>query len=280
MNLVSRLFLLIAIAFSLSVPIEAWDKSAIFENFASEVKVRIVDTPTDGGIREEIPAKYKDRYEKWKAELLSTEFGRSEWDKYANDKKFILTIKVSNKRNKGAGTDDFLWDDTGKFVGATITLGDDLNDGFPDPVYYPVLNSLSAGQPSYSISGEIIAAAKISHEIDHVNQTAAANKKFIETQNKLVPIYISIFLKNGRNTKDKKLVDLAEQMGGTPNQIWESREYWSEVSAMRFLNERIGKENFYCVVFKKIRRNIETYAKSYENRFDQYPEFSQSPCGK
>ena len=95
-----------------------------------------------------------------------------------------------------------------------------------------------------------------------------------------MPVYTSIFLKNGRDTKDQKLVDLAEQMGGTPVEIWESREYWSEVNAMFYLNERINKEDFYCFVFNKIKRNIETYAKDYENRFDQYTEFSQSPCSE
>lgn len=249
-----------------------------FEEFGSETKITIVKTPTDGGIREEIPDKYKERFEKWKTELLSTEFGRQQWDGYANNKNFILTIKISSKKNKGAGTDDYLWDDTGNFVGATITLGDELNEGFPNPIYYPVLNSLSVDQTSYSISGRLIAATKISHELGHVNQTATANKKFLETQNELMPVYTSIFLKNGRNTKDKKLVDLAEQMGGTPVEIWESREYWSEVNAMRFLSERINKEDYYCYVFNKIRRNIETYAKDYEDRFDQYPEFSKSPC--
>lgn len=245
---------------------------------AADVRMATVKTPTDGGIREDIPEKYKERYEKWKAELLSTEFGRQQWDNYANNKGFVLTITVSGKKDKGAGTDKYLWDDSGTFVGATITLGDELNEGFPNPIYYPVLNSLSANETSYSISGKIIAATKISHEIGHVNQTASANRKFLETQNELMPVYTSIFLKNGRDTKDKKLMELAQQMGGTPVEIWESREYWSEVNAMLYLNERISKEDYYCYVFNKIKRNIEAYAKDYEKRFDQYPEFSNSSC--
>ena len=68
------------------------------------------------------------------------------------------------------------------------------------------------------------------------------------------------------------------EAGGTPVEIWESREYWSEVNAMLYLKERISKENFYCFVFNKIKRNIEEYAKGYEQRFDQYSEFSSSPC--
>ena len=251
-----------------------------FEDFTADTGMTIIKTPTDGGIREDIPDKYRDRFEKWKAEFRSTDFGREQWDKYANNKQFILTITISNKKGKGAGTDKYLWDESGAFVGATITLGDELNEGYPNPIYYPVMNSLSSGDTSYAISGRILAAAKISHEMGHVNQTAAANRASLQLQNNLMPVYTSIFLKNGRNISDKKLVELATQMGGTPIEIWESREYWSEVNAMLYLKERISKEDFYCFVFNKIKQNIETYAKEYEQRFDKYSEFSNSPCWK
>lgn len=251
-----------------------------FEEFMPETDSRIIKTPTDGGIKEDIPEKYRDRFEKWKAEFLSTDFGRDQWDKYANNKQFILTITISTKKGKGAGTDKYLWNDDGEFVGATITLGDELNEGYPNPIYYPVMNSLSSGDTSYSISGKILAAAKLSHEIGHVNQTANANRSVLQLQNSLMPVYTSIFLKNGRDTRDKELVDLAKKMGGTPVEIWESREYWSEVNAMLYLKQRISKEDFYCFVFNKIKQNIETYAKDYEQRFDKYSEFSASPCWK
>src|SRR5262245_5823486 len=74
------------------------------ETDAAYTPIRIVPTPTDGGIREEIPTKYHERYEKWKTELLATELGRSQWDRYANDRGFLLTITISGNR-KGAGTD-------------------------------------------------------------------------------------------------------------------------------------------------------------------------------
>lgn len=256
------------------------DYGESFERFSTDVTMSVIKTPTDGGIKEDIPVKYKDRFDKWKTEFLSTDFGRQQWDSYANNKGFILTITVSGSKGKGAGTDKYLWDESGSFVGATIMLGDALNEGYPNPIYYPVMNSLSSGDTSYSISGKILAAAKISHEIGHVNQTAAANRNFLQMQNNLMPVYTSIFLKNGRDTHDKKLIDLAQQMGGTPVEIWESREYWSEVNAMLFLKDRISKEDFYCFVFNKIKLNIETYAKDYEQRFDNHPEFSASPCWK
>ncbi len=246
----------------------------------TDKKMITVKAPVDGGIKEDIPAKYRLRYDRWKAELLTTDFGQSQWDKYASNKNFLLTITVTNKKGKGAGTDKYLWDDAGNFVGATITLGDELNEGYPNPIYYPVMNSLSSGETSYSISGRILAAAKMSHEFGHVNQTASANRSIMQLQNSLMPVYTSIFLKNGRDTQDKKLIELANQMGGTPVEIWESREYWSEVNAMMYLKERISNEEYNCFVFNKIKQNVTTYAKEYEYRFDKQGTLSNSPCSK
>ena len=274
-----RLFSILVFAFVFSLTVPQYLLADTY-HFGSDEHMTIIRTPVDGGIKEDIAPKYVAKYERWKAEFLSTDIGRKQWDRYASDKQFILTITISGKKGKGAGTDKYLWDETGKFVGATITLGDDLNDGYPNPIYYPVMNSLSSGETSYTISGRILAAAKISHEFGHVNQTATANRAFMQLQNSLMPVYTSIFLKNGRDTRDKKLIDLANQMGGTPVEIWESREYWSEVNAMLYLNERISKEEYHCFVFNKIKQNIETYAKEYEERFDKQAEFSNSPCWK
>ena len=243
-------------------------------------KSMIVKTPIDGGIREEIPEKYKERFAKWKEEMLSTEFGRRQWEAYAANKSFVLTLKMADKRGQGAGTDEYLWDEAGQFVGATITLGTKIDKGFPDPIYYPVMNSLSPIEEKYSISGTILAATKIVHEIGHVNQTARSNSATLAMQNKLMPQYITIFLKNGRNTRDKELLELAEKMGGTPVEIWENREYWSEVTAMAYLKERLGKEIYYCSVFSKIQSNIEQYAKNYEDRFEEISALPGASCRK
>lgn len=243
-----------------------------------DMKPIIVKTPTDGGIREDISDKYKARFAKWKEEMLSTAFGREQWEFYAGNKNFILTITMSDKRGQGAGTDKYLWDESGNFVGATITLGTKIDKGYPDPIYYPVMNSLSPNENIYTTSGNLLAATKIIHEVGHVNQTAKANRETLATQNKLMPQYISIFLKNGRNTRDQELVELADKMGGTPVEIWENREYWSEVTAMSYLKERISKENFYCHVFNKIQYNIEQYAKDYEERFSEVAELPVASC--
>lgn len=258
-----------------------FDDRQIFEKFKNSSgfypSSRTVGSLTETGIKLEIPKKYRDRFQKWKAEFTSTDFGRAQWDFYANNKNFLLTVKISGDKKQGAKTDDYLWDEDGNFVGATITLGSKPEKGFPDPVYYPVMNSLSAGGSFYSVEGDILAATKLAHEIGHVNQTFKENKESFELRSKLTPVYISIFLKNGHNAQDEKLVALAEQMGGTPMKIWESREYWSEVNAMLFLKEKISKELFFCNVFGKIKTNVETYAKNYEERFD---EMQISVCKK
>jgi hypothetical protein len=237
-------------------------------------------TPGEGGIKEDVPIKYRGRFEKWKAELLSTSFGRAEWERYATRKDFVLTIKVTDDRGKGAGTDRFRWDNNGNFIGATITLGSAIDQGYPTPVYYPVLNSLASTDPVYSVSGPILAATKISHEIGHVKQTALSNARLLELQDRLMPQYIAIFLKNRLNTQDKKLLELADQMGGTPVEIWERREYGSEVNAMNYLSERLRNEEFYCDVLVRIRQNLTSYAREYKQMFAEDLRTNGARCGK
>lgn len=227
------------------------------------------------GIREIVPKNLQDKYERWKEELLSTEFGRREWDTYANNKDFLLTIVLSEGRKYGAGTDDYEWSDDGRLVAATITLGKELDKGYPDPIYYPVMNSLSDHSEAYQISGNILASTKMSHEIGHVKFTAGINSKLFQRQNRLMASYYKIFLSNGYNTGDPRLVDLAGQLGANPIAIWEDREYWSEVNAMQYLTEKINREPFFCSVFNRIRRNVNSYARNYQERFEQIADPSR-----
>lgn len=231
-------------------------------------KLIVVKRPTDGGIRETISPKHLEKYKKWKAEFIATEFGQQQWEYYTENQNFVLNIVVSDKKNQGAGTGKYEWDAQGNLVGATIILGDKIDKGYPDPIYFPVMNSLSLEKPP-TVSGEILAAAKIAHEFGHVNQTAKTGSDIFQRQNELMPTYNSILLKNGYNTKDEKLVELAEKMGGTPVKIWEDREYWGETSAMSYLIERLDHENFYCTVFNRLENNINLYAESYKERFEE-----------
>jgi len=244
----------------------------------------VADAPADtmlssssGGIREDVPKRFRPRFDKWKSELLVTPYGKQAWERFAGRRDFTLTIRVSEERGKGAATDKFVWDDDGNLVAATITLGTELDGGVPPPVYYPVLNALSQPAASPSIRPTVFAAAKLIHEIGHVEQAAAAAAGVLEKESRLVPKYIEIFLNNGLDANDRRLLDLRQQLGGTPTQLWEEREYNSEVVAMRYVTERLSDEDL-CLVLHKVRENLETYGSAFESKFDLAREFASAAC--
>jgi hypothetical protein len=232
-----------------------------------------------GGIKEEIPDKYRARYEAWKNEFVSTETGRRQWEMYAHNKGFTLTINIAADNHHGATTGKYKWSDAGELIGATITLGSQIDEGYPDPVYYPVMNSLAWRGVSDISSGRLLAATKIAHEFGHVNRAASMDGTLYRLQNQLMPIYKRIFLSNGHNTQDPRLLKLARQMGGTSVEIWEDREYWGEANAMLYLRDRISEKSFRCVLFSRIRRTVEFYAEPYAERFKQIAQSEPSLCG-
>ncbi len=237
-----------------------------------------VATPTDGGIREEIPGKYRAKYEIWKAELLSTEFGRSQWQRFVDNKAFILKIEVSGKREKGAGTGELEFNNEGELVGSTVTLGGDIDRGYPNSYYYPVLESLAATEFIEPQNGRLLAVTKFSHELGHVDQILRESGDLLRLQDKLMPQYSNIFLKNGRDTADKKLVEMANRMGGTPTEIWELREYKSETIALQFLSQKIAGEAYLCDVIRRVQRNVESNARQYRDLFVGLPTLAGSNC--
>ena len=221
------------------------------------------------GIHEVIPEKYKTRYEEWKSEFLSTDIGKAQWEMYAHHPRLALTITIANsgKSANGAGTGKYKWNDQGELVSATIVLGTQLDEGYPSSVYYPVMNALEPFEARQLIGGSVLAATKIAHEFGHVMKISSTPEDLYHLQVQLVPLYNKIFLSNGYNVNDPRLVDLAKKMGGNPVQLWEDREYWGEANAMLFLRDRVEKEKFHCRLFAKIKRAVEEYAKDYEERF-------------
>ena len=127
-----------------------------------------------------------------------------------------------------------------------------------------------------SAAGSTLASTNYIHEIAHVNFTAQSDAKLFQKQDKLIASYNSIFLKNGYDTNDPRLIALADELGAKPIEIWENREYQSEASAMRYLMERIDRESFYCSVMDRMRRNIDFYARNYQSTFLQVS--GQHPC--
>ena len=235
-------------------------------------------TAPEHGIKETVPDEFRERYDKWKAELLSTDFGRDQWAKYENNENFLLKIVVTSDKKCGAGTGDYKWDDNGKLIGATITLGKNLDRGFPDPVYYPVMNSLSSFSRPNAVDGTLLASTKFAHEFGHVISTALVDGREFQQQDKLMASYYKIFLDNGYNTSDPRLVKLAGELGRQPLEIWEDREYWGEANAMRYLMVRINKDSFFCSVLGHIMRNVNEYASSYEDRFGQIAGSAPAAC--
>ena len=247
----------------------------------SEADMYATPASDEGGIKEVIPAKYAARYLAWKKDFLSTPAGRDQWDIYAKNPDFTLTITVSRENAEGAATGKYRWDQSGKLVAATITLGSRLDNGYPNPIYFPVMNSLVAAESYVPISGNTLAATKIAHEFGHVIRTSQVDAHLYQLQGQLIPQYNKIFLTNGRKAGDPKLVDLASQMGGTPVMIWEDREYWGETNAMLYLRDRITSDDMRCSLFNRIRHSVDLYAKKYEKRFSDIAHASPSTklCG-
>ena len=223
---------------------------------------------TDGaGIREVIPDKYQKRYDEWKSEFLSTDIGKAQWEMYAHHPRLVLTITIISSNSEGAGSGKYKWNENGELVAATISLGSRLDQGFPTSVYYPVMNALEPFESAKLISGNTLAAAKLAHEFGHIMKISSTRQDLYTLQVQLVPVYNKIFLSNGHNVNDARLVEIAQKIGGNPVEIWEDREYWGEANAMLFLRDRVEKEKFHCRLFAKIKRAVEEYAKNYEERF-------------
>ena len=220
-----------------------------------------------GGIREIIPAKFERRYQQWKTEFLSTDIGKAQWEMYAHHPHLVLTITINGDNSKGAGSGRYKWNDSGELVAATISLGGEIDRGYPSSVYYPVMNALEPFESQRLIDGSVLAATKLAHEFGHVMKISSIPRSLYELQTQLVPVYNKIFLSNGYNVNDPRLVEIAQRIGGNPVQIWEDREYWGEANAMLFLRDRVAKEKFHCRLFGKIKQAVEEYAKDYEERF-------------
>jgi len=222
-----------------------------------------------GGIREVVEDKYQKRYQEWKSEFLSTEIGRAQWALYSQNPHLVLTITVAKGNSHGGGSGKYAWDESGQLTAATITLGTRIDEGYPSSVYYPVMNALEAYESEKLLSGNVLAAAKIAHEFGHVTRMTGTPEATYRLQLRLVPAYNKIFLSNGFNVDDPRLVEMAKLMGGNPVQLWEDREYWGEANAMLYLRDRVAKESFHCKLFNRIKRSVEEYAKTYEERFTE-----------
>ena len=227
------------------------------------------DSLSGPNLKESIDPRFAKRYSQWKNEFLAAEIARVQWELYAKHPHLTLTITVRPDNKHGAGTGNYKWNENGELIEATIFLGSQIDSGYPSSIYYPVMNALEPYEANQMISRNVLAATKIAHEFGHVMKIADTPEDLYKLQIKLVPVYNKIFLSNGHNVNDPRLVELARQMGGNPVEIWEDREYWGEANAMLYLRDRMAKEGFQCRLFNKIKRMVEQYAKRYEDRFTE-----------
>ncbi|HYJ86514.1 MAG TPA: hypothetical protein VEW46_10685 [Pyrinomonadaceae bacterium] len=239
----------------------------VIPNMNSPTRVEKPSADNPGGIYERVPDKYLARYQRWKQEFLSTETGRQQWVSYQNNPNFTLTVVVTRTNAEGGTTGNYEWNEEGKLIAATITLGCRLDEGVPNPIYFPVMNSLLPTETTRNIGGETMAATKMAHEFGHVNRTAQGDSVLYQLQIQLMPEYNRIFLSNGRDVRDPRLIELEKRMGATPVEIWEDREYWGETNAMLYLRDRFAEDSLRCLLFSRIKRSIELYAPGYEERF-------------
>src|SRR2546421_1788944 len=224
-------------------------------------------TLSGGNVKEFVPARYSKKYLRWKAEYLSTGAGRTQWERYARDGSFTLTIIVSPDMGQGGVVGGYRWDASGKLVAASVVLGGDLEGGYLPPYYYPVTSALTSVGERYRFGGEILAAAKIAHEFGHVNQAAESDAAEFQLQNNLIDLYTKIFRETGYDRNDPRLAEIARRMGGTPSEIKREREYGAEANALLFLEERMRGEQGDRALFRRIRKSIHEYA---EGRFQLF----------
>jgi len=283
--LTSMVLSLSAVGYTARKPASLNPNILLYPSLVAEYHGEVVESSRSddqsGGIKEDIPPKFTERYQQWKDEFLSTDAGKKQWAYYQNNPHFTLTINMSRENAEGATTGRYRWNEAGQLIAATITLGNRLDAGYPNPIYFPVMNSLVPSETSRVVDGNTLAATKLAHEFGHVNRTGKIDPALYQLQSQLIPQYNKIFLSNGRNPSDPKLVQMAQEIGGTPVEIWEDREYWGEANAMLYLRDRVTEDGVRCSLFNKIRRSVDLYAKSYELRFVEVAQTSPKAklCG-
>ena len=219
-----------------------------------------------GHIKERIPEKYRGKYQRWKKEFLATETGRRQWETFDNHPTLMLIITISQDRATDAFAGEFRWDEAANLTNATITLGRNIDGCCPNPIYYPVLSSLKALDP---LDGSILAAAKMAHEFEHVNQAIIGGIAY-RNENEMAHIYNSVFLRNGYNTDDPRLHELAKKMGRTPVEIGEDREHRAETQALRYLLERVKSDEFRRRFLARIEKTINVFANSFQPKYVEF----------
>lgn len=141
---------------------------------------------TSGEDIDDAGLKDNEDYQKWKAAFLETDAGKKLWDKYNNDKSFLLKIDWK-KGSNGAETHSYKFSN-GKLTGATITLGSDIDDAEAaskrDSTRYPLSSAVGENNIVNLFSRDkeqkrtTMAITVIAHEFGHVEDAYANPSAF------------------------------------------------------------------------------------------------------
>jgi hypothetical protein len=173
--------------------------------------------------------------------------------------------------------EDYEWD-AGKLVGATITLGSEINSGYPGQQYYPVLGGFAfTRQPWEERPDYILAAAKIAHEFGHIDHIANSNGDDFQMQNELSEVYVTKLKSNGYDVNDPVLKELAGRIGGIPEEINGQREFWAETYSLHFLLEKLSDWERRQLL-KSVRRSLETAGSYATPSQSEWTRLTKSDC--
>ena len=79
--------------------------------------------------------------------------------------------------------------------------------------------------------------------------------------------YNSVFRRNGYNTNDPRLLELAKKMGRTPVEISEDREHRAETKALSYLLERVKSDEFRRRFLASLKRTTDLFARSFQQKY-------------
>ena len=103
------------------------------------------------------------------------------------------------------------------------------------------------------------AAAKLAHEFGHVSDTATKDASTYESQNRLILKYGEIFKANGFDPRDDRLIDIERQLGGTPTEIIQRREFVAESYVAAYLQEKFSRGGDMSSMPSPIKEAVESF---------------------